>query len=60
MNTPLASIPVMDGATRPVFLDVDGRQYVLDDEGRPVYGVWVDIDEPEIVVKRERDNGPCD
>jgi hypothetical protein len=27
MNTPLASIPFIDGIARPVFLDVDGRQY---------------------------------
>jgi hypothetical protein len=51
MNTPLASILFIGGVTRPVFLDVDGRQYVLDDEGWPVYGVWVYVDEPEIVTR---------
>jgi hypothetical protein len=39
MNTPLASIPFIDGVIRPVYVVDDGRQYVLDDEGRPLYGV---------------------
>jgi len=30
-----------DGTTRPVFLDHDGRQYVIHD-GRPVHGIWLD------------------
>ena len=51
MTTTLASVLFIDGVTRPVFLDVDGRQFVLDDEGRPVYGVWVYVDEPEIVTR---------
>lgn len=46
---PIASIPLMGGVTRPVYLDADGRQYVLDDNSRPVHGVWVYIDEPMIV-----------
>jgi len=32
-----------DGSTRPVFLDHDGRQYVIHD-GRPVHGIWLDQD----------------
>ena len=48
--SPIASISFVDGITRPVFLDVDGRQYVLDGDGQDVYGVWVLIDEPLIVT----------
>jgi hypothetical protein len=44
---PIGSIPFTDGIVRPVFLDAGG--YILDDEGQLVYGVWVYIDEPEIV-----------
>jgi len=43
MNTPLASVSFIDGVTRTVFLDVDGRQYVLDNDGNPVYGSWIYI-----------------
>jgi hypothetical protein len=35
----LAHIQFADGQPRPV-IEVDGRQYVLDDEGDRVYGVW--------------------
>jgi hypothetical protein len=31
-----------DGSVRPVYLDeATGKQYVLDDEGEPLYGVWL-------------------
>jgi len=30
-----------DGTTRTVFLDLVGRQYVLDDDGRRLYGTWI-------------------
>ena len=33
-----------DGTTRPVYWH-DGRQFVLDDDGEPVYGTWVHPDE---------------
>jgi hypothetical protein len=46
--TRVASIPFLDGISRPVYLDADGRQYVLDDDGQPGYGVWVHVDEPVI------------
>ena len=49
-DSPFASIPFADGVVRPVFLDADGRQYVLDDNGQPIYGVWIYIDEPQIVA----------
>jgi hypothetical protein len=29
-----------DGPMRPVYEQHDGRQYVIDDDGEPVYGVW--------------------
>jgi hypothetical protein len=32
-----------------VFRDAGGSQYILDEEGQPVYGMWVFIDEPEIL-----------
>ena len=42
------------GATRPVFEDADGRQYVLDGDGEAVYGIWLpSADEPLEVI-----NGP--
>jgi hypothetical protein len=34
-----------DGTTRPDIRDEDGRQFVLDDYGEPVYGVWHHSDE---------------
>ena len=52
----LSSIPFLDVTSRPVFLDADGRQYVLDDEGRPIYGVWVYIDEP-LIFRAATDRG---
>jgi hypothetical protein len=30
-----------DGRTRPVFLDAAGKQYVQDDDGERVPGVWL-------------------
>jgi hypothetical protein len=48
----IGSIPFIDGIPRPVFLDMDGRQYVLDNDGNPVYGSWIYIDEPLIVRVR--------
>jgi hypothetical protein len=30
-----------DGSTRTVYLDLAGRQYVLGDDGRRVYGTWL-------------------
>jgi hypothetical protein len=34
-----------DGTTRPVYRDDDGRQFVFDDDGEPVYGTWLHPDE---------------
>jgi hypothetical protein len=35
-----------DGSQRAVYEDDDERQFVIDDEGRAVYGVWMLPDEP--------------
>jgi hypothetical protein len=45
----IGEVLFVDGVARPVYLDADGRQYVLDDDGQPVHGTWLYIDEPEIV-----------
>jgi hypothetical protein len=42
MNIPL--LRFTDGATRVVYTNLRG-QYVLDDQGPPVYGVWLHSDE---------------
>ena len=34
-----------DGTTCPVYRSGNRRQYVLDDDGEPVYGVWLHPDE---------------
>ena len=40
MNSqPIASLKFKDGTMRPVFED-DYGQYVFDNEGDPIYGVW--------------------
>jgi hypothetical protein len=31
--------------TRPVYRSDEGRRFVLDDDGEPVYGVWLHPDE---------------
>jgi len=41
MNDPIiAYMNFTDGTRRPVFVQLDGRQYVVDDNGVPVHGVW--------------------
>ena len=49
----IARVPLADGRTRAVYEGPDGRQFVLDNDGEPVFGVWVlgpeDADEPAIV-----------
>lgn len=40
-----------DGIKRPIFEQLDGRQYVHDDDGEPVFGVWmVSEDGPDLPV----------
>jgi len=50
-NSPrsIDDVVFIDGLARIVFEDADGRQFVVDDDGNRVYGVWVYIDEPIIV-----------
>jgi hypothetical protein len=47
----------VDGVTRDVFVGEDGRQFVLDNDGNPVHGVWIYIleldSDPVIVPKSE-------
>lgn len=43
-----------DGTKRPIFEQLDGRQYVHDDDGEPVYAVWMipeDATDMPIVVR---------
>jgi hypothetical protein len=54
MNDPIvAYVEFVGGATRPAFQDAGGRQYVLDDGGNAVWGVWFltpeECDQPVIV-----------
>jgi hypothetical protein len=44
----------VDGVTRAVYEDADGRQWVVGRDGEKVYGVWVrPADEPLIVGPTE-------
>jgi hypothetical protein len=41
MNDPIVAYRVFtDGTTRPVYEDWHGKQYVVDEDGNRVYGVW--------------------
>jgi hypothetical protein len=51
MNTPIASIPFIDGVTCAVYVDDDGRRYVLDDDGKPVCGAWAYLDGREVPTR---------
>jgi hypothetical protein len=42
----LGTAAFIDGIDRAVY-DEDGRQFVHDDAGHKVYGVWIYIDEDE-------------
>ena len=44
----IAEVPFTDGVVRLVFEDADGGQYVVDNGGEPVKGIWVLVDEPLI------------
>jgi hypothetical protein len=40
-------VPFVDGVTRDVYEDADGRQWVVGYDGKRVYGVWLPpADEP--------------
>ena len=50
-------VPFVDGVTRDVHEDADGRQWVACHDGERVYGVWLlPADEP-VVVAGERKPG---
>jgi hypothetical protein len=40
MDEHVADVEFTDGVWRPVYQQPDGRQYVIDASGEPVYGVW--------------------
>ena len=47
MDGHVADVEFTDGVWRPVHQDAQGRQYVLDATGEPVFGVWfIAEDEP--------------
>jgi hypothetical protein len=51
---PVCFTEFADGLMRPVFEDARG-QYVIDDDGEPVYGIWFlapEADSPLIVEAR--------
>ena len=35
----------MDGSIRPVYLDANGKQYILDHGNTPIHGRWLDPSE---------------
>ena len=53
-NSPrsLDEVAFVDGLSRVVFEEVDGRQFVVNGNGDRIYGFWVNIDEPCIVPIR--------
>jgi hypothetical protein len=50
----------VDGIKRPVYQRTDGRQFVLDEDGELLHGVWMipveDCVFPTVVVETERGN----
>jgi hypothetical protein len=44
---PIGEVPFV---VRPVYLDADGWQYVVEDARRPVFGTWILVDEPSVVI----------
>jgi hypothetical protein len=57
MNPPVATVPFTDGVARPVY-EEDDRQYVIDDGGERVYGVWILADEPVIQLACPSESRP--
>ena len=50
-SEPIATIKFADGIERPVYDDGEGSQYILDGNGKPVYGVWfIPRDEPDVPI----------
>jgi hypothetical protein len=47
----------VDGIWREVFEEPNGRQYVLDQDAEPVYGVWFiprEMPEPDAIVEAKQ------
>ena len=59
MDRVVAHVEFLGGAMRPVYEQPDGRQYVHDDDGEQVFGVWFipreepEADAPAIVEPRQ-------
>jgi hypothetical protein len=52
-NRVIGSLSFTDGAERAADEDATGRQYVIGDDGEPVYGQWHSpADEPTLVEGR--------
>jgi hypothetical protein len=53
---PVAQVEFTEGEPRPVFEAMDGRQFIVDDDGNKIYGVWFipreEFDTPFIVDER--------
>jgi hypothetical protein len=47
MDQVIGEVLFVDGVTRPVYQQRDGRQYVLGEGRQPVYGVWILLEEDE-------------
>ncbi len=43
---------------RAVYQGDDGRQFVLDDEGQAVHGIWILSDDPAIVDREVERRSP--
>ncbi len=55
-STVVATVAFVDGIQREVYEEVSGHQYVLDDDGVRVYGIWLlspeELVAPDIVIDR--------
>jgi len=49
----VARVPFVDGVTRDVREDADGRQWVVGYDGERVYGVWLPPADGPVVVTGE-------
>ena len=58
-DKPIGYRSFVDGTTRPVWRETDGRQFVIDDDGQPVYGTWIYPDDEEADVRFIREPRPC-
>ena len=56
---PIARVQFVDGNTRPVF-EADGRQFVVDDAGERVYGVWYIPPDDRVPIIVEPGGGPAE